>query len=335
MTVDISKYSTMQIGGEVDSLFKLKNEKDIESIVLMSAKLHVPIFILGEGSNTIFTDKYHDLIIGKMEVKGIEIKKTNLDNVLIEVGAGENWDNVVKWSVNKNLSGVEALSGIPGTTGAAPVQNIGAYGSEVAQVLRYVMAYDTKVCRFVKISNKKCRFLYRESVFKKNPGRWIIYKIALQLKKQKLSLIPNYKDMIKYFESKRMRSPSIKQIRKAIIEIRAHKLPHPDQIPNCGSFFKNPILDKKEVAKLKMKYREIPIFPNGRNKLKVSAGWLLEKAGFKKYKSSKVGVYKNNALVLINKRDATFKDLDKLRCKIKEKVFKMFGVKLVEEVNIV
>ena len=335
MPVNISKYLTMKIGGTAFDLRRLREKEDIVKLVNKSRGSGLPIFILGSGSNTIFRDSYHPIIIGKMEIKGISIESSRGKKTLVRIGAGEDWDNLVKWAVNKNLQGIEALSGIPGTAGAAPIQNIGAYGSELADSLEPVEAYDIKKSRFVKMVNKECGFSYRDSVFKKNPGRWIISAVVLRLSKGSPAIIPNYKDVTQYFESKKIKSPSTKEIRKAILEIRSFKLPDPKQIPNCGSFFKNPVLKKSAVKKLKSEYPDLIAFPFGKDKLKVSAGWLIDKAGFKGYREGGLGVYKNNALVLINQGKGSFKDLNNLRKKIKERVWNMFGIRLEEEVNII
>lgn len=330
MAVDIKQFTTMKIGGLVARLSKITKSEDIPALVEKAKESGLKFFVLGEGSNTVFRDKEHQLLVGKMEIKDLK----NRSNLLL-AGAGENWDKLVSWSVVHGLSGLESLSGIPGTVGAAPIQNIGAYGSEIFRVLKYVEAYDIYKKEFVLLQNKELKFKYRDSFFKQNPGRFVVLKVALRLNKNQFPGIPNYKEVLTYFESRNLKSPNIQEIRDAILEIRKTKLPDPSIIPNCGSFFKNPVVHSSIALKLKSKYENLPIFPVDTKQSKISAGWLLEQAEFKGYNLGHVGTYKNNALVLINKGDATFAELDKLRNLIKQKILYIFGIQLEEEVNII
>ena len=350
MSVDISKFSTMKVGGSVTDIRKIKDKASLLQSIESSARLRVPFFVLGEGSNTIFRDIEHSLIVLKMENAGISIEKSDRKNTLVRVGAGERWDNFVKWSVENNFSGIEALSGIPGTVGASPIQNIGAYGSEVKNTIVLIEAYDTTTKKFVNIPRERCGFEYRNSVFKKNPGRFIpppsrvprgkvggfiIWSVYFNLCRNSVPVIPKYKDIIEYFEEKNISAPNLNQIRETVLEIRARKLPDPSVIPSCGSFFKNPILTNEAADNLKFKYPEMPVFPVSRDRSKISAGWLIEKAGLKGYAENNIGVYEHNALVLINRGGGSFEDLDNLRNRIKEKILSAFGIMLEEEVNIV
>lgn len=335
MAVDISKFSTMKIGGSAIGFKKIRSRKDLLRAIELSKKMRVPFFVLGKGSNTIFKNKKHSIIILKMENRGMSVKNSGKRGVLIEVGAGETWDDFVAWSVKNKFSGIEALSGIPGTVGAAPIQNIGAYGSEVGEIIVFVEAYNTKTEEFIKIPKGRCGFKYRDSVFKKNPGELIVWSVCFNLRRDSNPKIPKHKDVIRHLEREGIEFPGLRDIRRIILKIRKKKIPDPKLIPNCGSFFKNPILKNTEVGKLKSRYPEIPIFPKNKNSSKLSAGWLIERAGFGGRTEGGLKVSEKNALVILNIKKGSFRDLDLLTGKIKKRVFKMFKVGLEEEVNII
>lgn len=330
--VDISKYSTMKIGGKVPYLQTIKNISDIEQTIELASKHKTKIKIIGGGSNTVFGAQISRYLFCHMKIKGINITKETEKHVYIEVGAGENWDRFVDFTTQRNISGAEALSSIPGTVGASPIQNIGAYGSEVKDTIILVEAYDTTNKKFMKLKNKDCHFSYRNSIFKKQKDRFIIHKVTFKLNKNKYPKIPKYPDVQKYFLNKKR--PDVQEIRKAIIEIRKNKLPNPKLIPNCGSFFKNPFINKSKANKLKKQFKDIKIFESEEG-LKVGAGFLIDKLGFKGKTINNIVIYKNNALVLTNPNKAKFKDLIKAKQKIEKEVFKKFGIRLETEVDFV
>ncbi len=331
--VDISNLSTMHIGGKAHSLIKLKKEKDIEKILNFCKTQKRKILVLGEGSNTIFNDKYLNYIVLKIDIKNIKIKKETKNYKIIEVGAGLNWDRFVNFTIKNNLQGIEALSGIPGTVGASPIQNIGAYGSEVKNNIHYVLVYDKIFNKIVKLNKNECHFSYRNSLFKNNKNRYIILKVFFKLFKNKEIKIPKYKDVENFFLNKQ--GSSLQEIRNAIIKIRKEKLPNPKIIPNCGSFFKNPIITKNDFKKLQKKLPTIPYF-KVKEKIKIPAGFLIETAKFKGVKINEIEIYKKNALVLTNpNKKASFKNLIKVKNKISQTIYKKFGVRLESEVNII
>lgn len=333
--VDTKKLTTIKIGGQANYIYKLKQPGFI-SHFLKEYKNHSSRFVvLGGGSNIFFNDNLEDLSILKIEILGKEkIKETSKD-IIIKFGAGESWQGVVDFVVNKDFSGIESLSGIPGTVGAAPVQNIGAYGSEIKNSLEFVEAYDTKNEEFVILKNKECDFGYRESVFKNNPGRWLITHVAIRLSKNKGVSIPKYKDTEKYFESWDIKNIKLRDIKNAINKIRSNKLPDPGQIPNCGSFFKNPVVENNFAQLLKQKFADIPTFSDQKG-VKIPAGYLIEKAGFKGKKLGNIEVYQNNALVLTNpETKASFQEILEVKNTIEKQVYKIFGIKLETEVNII
>ncbi len=320
-------------------LAHLKSKTDFAKALTLSKEAGLPILAIGSGTNVILGD-HLESVVALMETKGI----TKTED-LLKVEAGEDWDGVVEFAVNQKLSGLEALSLIPGKAGSAPIQNIGAYGAEIGDSIVSVEAYDTLEKDFVVINKKDCDFRYRDSLFKRNPGRFIIASIVLQLSKD-LPSIPDYKDVKNYFAQKENLKPTLQEIRRAIIEIRQSKLPDYRTLPNCGSFFKNPIVENELAQKIKLEFPDLPIYtPNfptsdvGRsqtsNKVKIPAGFLIEKAGLKGANIDNVVVYERNALVLTNPFGASFANLLSAKNHIQKTIFQKFGVTLEPEVNII
>lgn len=327
--VNIAPYLGLKIGGSVIGIEKIKSAKDAPAVFAKAKTAGLPLFILGGGTNTVFSDSPHEVIVGKMEIPGI-----NMTGEIVTVGAGVNWDDLVAETIHHDLSGLEALSAIPGTAGAAPVQNIGAYGAELADTFLSLKAFDTQQNDFVEIKKSDCGFAYRQSIFKRTPGRFIITDITLKLKKLSGPVtIPDYPGVKKYLGENSI-SPTLIGIRKAITAIRWSKLPDPTIIPNSGSFFENPFIEKDLADKLKIAWPEMPQFPQN-EKVKIPAGWLIEKAGLKGATVGGVGTYEKNALVIINKGKGNFNDLKNLIEKIQTDVYKKFEIRLKPEVNLI
>ncbi len=354
--IDISLYTTFKLASYAGELVVFKGG-DVKNIIGSINKDNNKIFVLGGGSNIILPNDMTNFSILKIENKGIEKlndpegKNTSNgagDDVFIRVAAGEVWDDVVQYAVDNNYSGIEALSAIPGTAGATPVQNVGAYGQEIKDVLVSIDAYDTQAGEMVSITNTECEFSYRMSRFKKDwKGRYIITHIILKLSKNQPKL-PDYPGVKKYFENKILSQPSdgylgpsLQEIRDAIIEIRWSKLPKPEEIPNCGSFFENPIVDKSIADKIKQDYPNMPTFHVSARKdlaeelVKIPAGWLIENSGLKGADFGTVGTYEKNALVLINLGSATQDDVISARDQIISAVYEKFGITLESEPEIV
>lgn len=341
---DLKKYSSIKIGGVAKYLCEIENEQDIEEFLNFTNKEKLPSIILGSGNNTFFNDGLLKKTFGLIKIKGKFKSYDGPDFVNIEIGAGEDWDELVEWAVGNNWSGLECLSLIPGTVGASPVQNIGAYGQEVKNVITHVRAYDTEYDEFIEIPNDQCLFEYRDSLFKKNPNRFIISSVSMQLKKvsNKL-LIPQYKDLQLYFLEKKQKTATLLEIRKAIIKIRKEKLPDPKEIPNCGSFFKNPIIPEDFAEKILIEFPQMPQFKMSSEKIndkeksniKIFAGWLIEQAGLKGFEYKNLAIYDKSALVVINKSDSTASDLIELEKIINEKIDRVFGITLEREPNFI
>ena len=333
--VNIRDYSTFKIGGQFRYFMKIKKKDDLKNIYLVAKEKNTPIFILGGGSNVIFSDEIIDVLAIKIEIKGFEIIKETNKYVDIKIGAGENWDKIVEKTINMDLSGIEALSAIPGTIGATPIQNVGAYGVEVKDVIVEVEVFDIKNNIINIISNSDCRFGYRDSIFKNEAkGLYIITAVTYRLKKSSVN-IPDYQDVKNYFLERNILKPKLKNIREAIIFIRSQKLPNPQKIPNVGSFFKNPIIDEIKAKEIKNKYPNIKIFPVNKKKVKISAGWLIENTGLKGKSFGNISVYEKNALVLINNGQATKNNLIETKNKIIKMVKQKFGIILEQEPEII
>lgn len=336
--VNIKDYSTMKVGGQFRYFIEINNKDEVKDAYQFSLDKNVPIFILGGGSNIIFPDGIFEVVALKMNIKGFETLEETDTYVDIEVGAGESWDNFVKKTVEMGLSGAEAMSLIPGTVGASPVQNIGAYGSEAKDVIKEVQIYNTSSGEFVTISNHDCNFGYRDSIFKQNPptglkGISIIVSVIFRLGKENVR-VPNYPGVLRYFEDREIENPTLEQIRDAIIYIRSEKLPNPKDNPNTGSFFKNPIVSNLIASKIKIEFPDAKFFPIDDDFTKIPAGWLIEKAGYKGKNIGNVSVYDKNALVLVNNGNATKEDIMKAKDIIIFMVKEKFDITLEPEPEI-
>jgi UDP-N-acetylmuramate dehydrogenase len=333
--VPLAELTTFKIGGNARYFAEINSIDELVEAFEWVRDKGLGYFILGGGSNTIFSDEDYLGLIIKMNIMGFEVIDEDESSSTIKVGAGEDWDETVKRTVDMNLSGMEALSGVPGNTGATPVQNIGAYGQEVKDTIEFVEVYDTKDSKITKLSNDDCNFSYRDSIFKSSKkGRYIICFVAFRLSK-KTAGIPQYKDVINYFKQRNISSPNLREIREAILEIRKSKFVNPSIVPNAGSFFKNPTVTKEIAEKIMLKYPDIKlypedtkIFPNSDGTYKLAAGWLIDEAGFKGVELEKVRIDPNHALVLENKGGASQKDLMDLVDKVRNKVFEVFEVEL-------
>ena len=306
--------------------------KSLEELQNLLIEAKRPLMILGGGSNILFTQNLRGSVL-KNEIRGINIIEENEQTVLVQVGGGVKWHDFVIWSINNQLAGIENLSLIPGSVGAAPMQNIGAYGTEIKSVFENLEAVHVD-SREVKIFNKDdCQFGYRYSIFKAElKGQFVICRVNFRLNK-----IPKFNTSYGTVENelKTMKvKVNLKNISKAIIAIRQRKLPDPKDIGNCGSFFKNPTISNTQFEKLKAQFPQIVGHSIGQNKTKIAAAWLIEKAGWKGYKHNDTGVHHSQALVLVNYGQAKGKDILKLSQNIQASIQQMFDITLEPEVNI-
>lgn len=330
--VDLAAHSAMRLGGKAKFLCNADSEDDLIKLINWAKDNKLRFIVIGRGSNIIWHDKGFDGLVIVDKTSGREILAEDNQSATIKISSGEEWDKIVEWTVEKGLSGFEFLSLIPGTVGATPVQNIGAYGAEISDTLVSVRALDTSSMSFIDIPKDECRFGYRTSRFKTNDkGRFVITAITVRLQKKDPSP-PFYEALQKYLDDNDQHSYTPAVIRQAVIAIRSSKLPDPKQIANNGSFFTNPIISNEQFKNLKQKYPEIKGWPHD-GKIKVAAGWLVEQAGFKDFHDPETGMatYDKQALVLVNEHARSTADLLKFKQKIVDKVAELFGITLEQE----
>ncbi|WP_405566021.1 UDP-N-acetylmuramate dehydrogenase [Polaribacter sp. Asnod6-C07] len=309
----------------VDSVYQLKQ----------LLKTEKDIFLISGGSNMLLTKNIEKLVV-HIDIKGISIDNEDDNNAYITVNAGENWHEFVLWSVSQNYGGIENLSLIPGNVGTCPIQNIGAYGVEVKDIITKVEALEIATQKLNTFSNQDCNFEYRNSIFKNEvKGKYIITAVCFKLTKKHHKLNTSYGAIETELASKKIEKPTLKNISDAVIAIRKSKLPDPKVIGNSGSFFKNPVINKEAFLALQKKYPNIPSYIISENERKVPAGWLIEKAGFKGKRFGDFGVHEKQALVLVNYGNASGKDIYQLAEKIQQTILEQFKITLEIEVNII
>lgn len=327
----LSPRTSLRLGGHAKDGLELTSEELVVTAVNQAKQLGQKLMILGGGTNTVFADGHHDLIIGQMQIDGLR-----RDDTLITAGAGVAWDDLVKFALSEQLAGVEALTAIPGTVGAAPVQNIGAYGAELSDIFHCLRAYDTTKNQFVELNKTDCNFGYRHSRFKTEPGRFVITQVTLALTPASNPVpIPDYPGVKDYLVEHQIKSPSLADLSQAIAAIRWSKLPKPADLPNAGSFFENPVVSAAKAKTLQQIYPAIRLFPLANNQVKIPAGWLIEQAGLKGARVGGLGTYEKNALVIVNHGDGTYAELEALIAQITAAIHAKFGLTLKPEVNIV
>ena len=333
---NISQHTTFRMGPIVRYFAVVKTMEDLKYGCNFARSKNLSLFILGSGSNIIFSQSnVFDALVLKLELPGFVVVEENGNDVLIKIGAGEIWDNVVKRSVEMGLWGIEAMSWIPGTVGATPIQNVGAYGTEIADVLICLELYEVATGEVREFSREQCKFSYRDSIFKHEAkDKFIITSITVRLSK-KPGVAPDYPGVKKYFEEKGISNPTLQQIRQAIIDIRNVKLPDPREIASVGSFFKNPFVNESHYEKLKQSHPNIVAFPVEGGGYKIGAGWMLETLGLKGQRMGNLQLYPNNALVMTNNGGATFTELESVVNDIKIKAKEMFGIELEIEPTVI
>jgi UDP-N-acetylmuramate dehydrogenase len=337
--ISLAPYTTFKIGGPARFFCSVKDADELKQAVLFAKEKDVPFFVLGGGSNVLISDSgFHGLVI-KMEIMGKEIKKH-----VITVGSGEMWDSFVEWTIDQGFNGLENLSAIPGTVGAAPVQNIGAYGAEASQFIVHVHAFDTQTMKKVELSGRDCHFGYRNSLFKHEKGRYIITYVDFALKRDGAVNL-EYKDVKEYFNKVQATADKLQeitpaQVREAVINIRWNKLPDWNKWGTAGSFFKNPVITEEKYDELKKMYSTMPGFPeldsqgkpNGN--VKVPLGWILENVcKAKGLIRGDVGTYEKQALVIVTKPGATAKEVVDFTHELMDQVKEKTGITVEAEVE--
>lgn len=321
----------MKLGGNARFMMNINSADDIDGIVGQAIEHNLPIFVLGGGSNTIVHDEGFAGIVIRNRIPGYEVIEDTSSYSVIRVGAGEDWDSVVKRTVEANLTGIEALSAIPGTAGAAPVQNIGAYGQEVADVLTTIEAYDMSSRAIVTLSPADCNFSYRSSIFRESAaGQYVITHITMRLEKASPTP-PFYKALEDYFTAHDITFFTAQTVRDAVMSIRFEKLPDPKERPNSGSFFKNAVIEDWQYQELLQAYPDMPSYPMPDNHHKIPTGWLIEQTGLKGALLHGMRVHDKNTLVLINESATSYADLAAARDEIHGKVRDTFRISIEQE----
>ncbi|MCX6795747.1 MAG: UDP-N-acetylmuramate dehydrogenase [Candidatus Falkowbacteria bacterium] len=330
---ELQKLNTLKLAAKAEFFAVISNREELLEAISWAKEKSKHIFVLGGGSNVLISKKIKGLVL-KNEIKGTGVLSEDKESVIFSALSGESWTHFVHLAAESGWYGVENLYLVPGTAGAAPVQNIGAYGVELKDCFDHLVAIDLQTGKEKIFTSKDCKFAYRDSIFKnKLKGKYFIYSVALRLNK-KANLKLDYGDIRARLKEKGIHKPNLKQVVTAIQDIRNSKLPSPALIANAGSFFKNPGISVSKFKKLEKSFPDIKSFPSG-NKIKIPAGWLIEKAGFKGKIFGKVGVYEKQALILVNYGGASAKDLLNLVKKIKLVIKKQFAIDLEEEVNII
>jgi len=328
----LKKFNTFGFEIKCRYFATFSTEAELKEILLLQKKFNIPLMVIGGGSNLLFTNDFDGFVIQPTN-KNIEIKNETNEYVELRVGAGENWDEFVEYCVNNNWGGIENLSLIPGFVGTCPIQNIGAYGVEVKDVVSLVETFDIDSFLTHSFTNSDCHFGYRDSVFKHDlKGKQIITHVSFTLNKKADFMLDygNLKtELLKY------KTIDLKNIRQAVIDIRNSKLPKPEVNGNAGSFFKNPVVKNELAEQLKLQYPDITVYVQNANESKIPAGWLIEKAGWKGKNIGNAGVHSKQALVLINLGNATGAEVLHLAKEIQNSVKIQFGIELEMEVNVI
>jgi len=333
--VDLSKYNTLKIAAKAAYFAIIYSEAELHEAYTWAKEKGISIFVLGGGSNVLFSQNIKALVL-KNEIKGVRVVKETVASAWVEARSGEWWSTLVNFTVERNWGGIENLYYVPGSVGAAPVQNIGAYGVELKDVFISLKAFDLQSGKEKIFTKEDCRFAYRDSVFKhKYKGRYFILSVTVKLsKKPKLKL--DYGDIKLKLSEQGIKKPNIRQVAEIIRKIRDSKLPNPAVIANAGSFFKNPEISISVFKKLQARFPDIKFFPSAKpGKIKIPAGWLIEQAGLKGKHFGPVGMYEKQALILVNYGGASAKQILAHVRRVQQKVEKKFGLKIEPEVNII
>lgn len=339
--ISLRPFHTFGIDVRAKSYATFNSQRAFRSIF---AKANKPVFVLGGGSNILFTKDFEGTVL-KNDIKTKRISQKIGNKTIVHIGGGVNWHQFVRWAVNKNLGGVENLSLIPGTVGASPIQNIGAYGVEIKDVFVEAKSIAIEPFEYMDrnfdvgdvliVSKKDADFGYRNSIFKQAlKGKVVIVQVTYALTHRKHELNTSYGAIQAQLAQMKIKHPTIKNISDAVIAIRQSKLPDPKEIGNSGSFFKNPYVSHTTLSRLQKQFPNIPNYPIDEQSVKLAAGWLIQESGWKGYREGDAGCYPKQALVLVNYGQASGKDILRLAKKIQKSVKEKFEIDIFPEVNI-
>lgn len=329
----LKKYNTFGIEAKAKQFVSIHSLDELRT-VLAYHKMDKK-FILGGGSNMLLTQDIDALVI-HIDLKGKKAIKENDDYVWVESQAGENWHEFVLWTIDHDFGGLENMSLIPGNVGTTPVQNIGAYGTEIKDTFVSCEAMNMLTQEMKTFTKEECHFGYRESIFKHEAkDKFVITSVIFKLTKRNHNINTSYGDITAQLAKNNIQIPNLKDVSNAVIAIRKSKLPDPKELGNSGSFFKNPIISRVLFEKVQQKFPDVKFFEVSPNEVKVPAGWLIEQAGLKGYRKDDAGVHKNQALVLVNYGNATGQDILALSRYVQKTVFDKYGIAIEAEVNVI
>jgi len=327
-TASLQGFNTFQVPARARHLATVASEAELLALLNEPRYQDQPRLVLGGGSNILFTGDFPGLVL-KIALMGIKVSSGSGQVDEVRVGAGENWDAFVRWSLDQGYEGIENLILIPGSVGAAPMQNIGAYGVEVAEFIHGVRVLDCRTGQFSELDREACDFAYRDSLFKRRRGRYIITEVIFHLPRE-CPRITHYAGVAEHLDQAGISQPSAWQVAEAVAHLRRQKLPDPSEQGNAGSFFKNPVVDARQAAQLQRRHPELRVFP-AEEGVKLSAAWLIEACGFKGHFQGPVGISERHALVLINRGGASGEALWAMAREVQEAVASRFGVHLEPE----
>ncbi|MFK5732283.1 UDP-N-acetylmuramate dehydrogenase [Pseudomonas urmiensis] len=330
--VSLKPFNTFGIDVKARYFTQAHNDDDVRAALANAAQRHVAVLVIGGGSNLLLTHDIDALVL-HMASRGRRVLSEQGDRVVVEAEAGEPWHAFVQWSLEQGLSGLENLSLIPGTVGAAPMQNVGAYGVEIKDVFAGLTALDRQTGELRDFGLEECAFGYRDSLFKREPGRWLILRVRFALDRT-LRAHLDYGPVRQRLSEQGIEQPTAQAISDAICSIRREKLPDPLELGNAGSFFKNPVVSAALTEQIRARYPSVVAYPQANGQVKLAAGWLIEQAGWKGHREGDAGVHRLQSLVLVNYGQATGVQLHQLACKIQADILERFGVELEMEPNL-
>ncbi|MEG0860877.1 MAG: UDP-N-acetylmuramate dehydrogenase [Pseudomonas sp.] len=330
--VSLKPFNTFGIEVKARYFTEVHNDGEVRQVLAQASEQGVPVLVLGGGSNLLLTADIQALVM-RMASRGLRILSDDGERVVVEAEAGEPWHPFVQWSLAQGLSGLENLSLIPGTVGAAPMQNIGAYGVEIKDVFAGLTALDRQTGELRDFSLEECAFAYRDSLFKRNPGRWLILRVRFALSRVMHAHL-EYGPVRQRLSEQGVSQPSAQNISDAICSIRREKLPDPAELGNAGSFFKNPVVTTVVAEKIRLQHPGLVAYPQADGQMKLAAGWLIEQAGWKGHRDGDAGVHRLQSLVLVNYGQASGVQLHQLAQKIQADILLRFGVTLEMEPNL-
>jgi len=330
--VSLKPYNTFGIDVKARYFTQAHSDEDVREVLAQARQRELAVHVIGGGSNLLLTRDI-DAVVLHMASRGRRVMSDDGERVVVEAQAGEPWHPFVQWSLAQGYCGLENLSLIPGTVGAAPMQNVGAYGVEIKDVFAGLTALDRETGELRDFSLEDCAFGYRDSVFKRNPGRWLILRVRFALSHE-LQAHLDYGPVRQRLAEQGVEQPTAQAISDAICSIRREKLPDPAELGNAGSFFKNPVVSAEQVARIRAQYPGVVAYPQADGQVKLAAGWLIEQAGWKGYREGDAGVHRLQSLVLVNYGQASGAQVHALAQRIQADVLERFGVALEMEPNL-